>query len=128
MHNYCAVQGNLMLTRDYPGFSSDMVTVLAAAGATVQYLYANGLKTETDIPSLLAVPLDQPLMLLTLKIPATANVGCTDGVPALLRTYKTSQRHVFSHAIVNVGVYWAFATDRTVAAARIFVGGACASS
>ena len=52
-----------MLTREYPAFASDMATVLAAAGATVEFLYANGYKTVTARPT----DRPQPLRALALR-------------------------------------------------------------
>lgn len=41
----------------------------------------------------------------------------------LVRTYKTSQRHTFAHAIVNLGVCITLNPDQTVHSANILAGG-----
>eukprot|EP00041_Stephanoeca_diplocostata_P029344 m.863415 g.863415 ORF g.863415 m.863415 type:complete len:1330 (-) comp23543_c0_seq1:1005-4994(-) len=112
--------GNLMLTRTHNNFPSDMATILSAAGATVKYLASGGTGAAQTIsvPGLLKLTGDD-ILVTSLTVPV---------VPAgsLFQTYKTAQRHVFAHAIVNCAalVHFKSGTPGVVDQASIFVGGA----
>ena len=118
--------GNIMLTRQYPTFASDMATILGAAGAVFNIMDAESGKTQAlSVVDLFAAKKD--VLLISMNITA----GPTTSV---FQTFKTSQRHVFAHAIVNFGGYMEFeaplagradGADRVVKSARIVVGGAC---
>lgn len=110
--------GNIMLAREHRNFPSDMVTILSAAGATISYMdlaaAAPSILTAT-VPQLLALTGDLLVVKMTIPNIPTAS---------LFQTYKTSQRHVFAHAIVNMGARIDFAPDKTVSNARLIIGGA----
>eukprot|EP00930_Biecheleria_cincta_P041107 TRINITY_DN28156_c0_g3_i1.p1 TRINITY_DN28156_c0_g3~~TRINITY_DN28156_c0_g3_i1.p1 ORF type:complete len:1336 (-),score=211.24 TRINITY_DN28156_c0_g3_i1:97-4053(-) len=109
--------GNLMLTREHPAFASDMATILSAAGAIVHV--QQGAKTvDLTVPELLTLE-NKQVLVISVTIPKGSR-------NSLLRTFKASQRHVFAHAVVNLGAYIDFAdSSGTVNQARIMVGGAC---
>ena len=109
--------GNIMLTREYPKFASDMATILSAAGAVLTVLdVATNTTHTTSVPDLMALAGD--VLLVSMKLPALP-------ADAVFETYKTSQRHVFAHAIVNLGGCLEMdSSTGKVTAATIIVGGA----
>jgi len=129
--------GNLMLSRAYPGFPSDVALALATAGATLTLydLSSGSLVDGVTVESLLGMPGAPPsplagltndqIVLVTVTVPLEAS-----GVQARARSYKLMQRHENSHALVNAGFYFTLAsagsmagnTSPTVASARIVVG------
>jgi len=107
--------GNIMFNREFPEFQSDISTILAAAGTVFQVQC--GLSTR-HLTTKELIELQGDALLLSMKIPKLP-AGC------VFQTFKTSQRHVFAHAIVNLGAFIAFEQDgQTVQDARIVVAGA----
>ena len=84
--------GNVMLcrssalTKDFSYFTSDMVLILATAGAMMT-VSLDGVTSTMDIETLMSTQGD--LLLISMHIPASPK--------SLIRTYKMMQRHVFSH-------------------------------
>mmetsp|Transcript_75907 Transcript_75907/g.158286 ORF Transcript_75907/g.158286 Transcript_75907/m.158286 type:complete len:1405 (-) Transcript_75907:223-4437(-) len=115
--------GNVMFTRNHPEFQSDLVTILAAAGAKFDVLQRSsaGLSSQTtvDVADLLKMEGDVLLMSMTIpRIPANV----------VFRTFKTSMRHVFAHAFVNFGACLTL-DDQTgaVKSGRLVLAGATAT-
>ena len=110
--------GNLMIAREHGNFPSDMVTILSAARASVKVMLMSGSSTRSvSVPELLA--LEGNILVLSVTVPR---------LPAgsAFRTFKTAQRHVFAHAIVNFGARIDFEADgATVAAVTMAIGGVC---
>lgn len=108
--------GNVMFTRLNPQFQSDMVTILAAAGATFDVLSQDSKVQSMNITDLLAAKGDVLLMSMVIpKIP----------LGTVFQTFKTAQRHVFSHAIVNFGASIALDSKTgAVKSARLMIAGA----
>lgn len=109
--------GNIMLTREYPKFASDMATILSAAGAELTVLnVAANTRSVVSVPELMALAGD--VLLVSMTVP-------TLPADTIFETYKTSQRHVFAHAIVNLGGCVELDTSTgKVKNATIIVGGA----
>jgi len=113
--------GNVMLCResylrnDYSYFPSDVVVVLATAGASLSVVIDGGVPRTMDVLTLIKTP--GTALVLSAYIP-TAPEG------SLVKTFKMMRRHVFSHAIVNFGVHLTFDTNAIVKTARVIVGGA----
>ena len=105
------------MTREYPKFASDMATILSAAGAELTVLdVAANTRSVVTVPELMALAGD--VLLVSMMVP-------TLPAHAIFETYKTSQRHVFAHAIVNLGGCLELdAGTGLVKAATIIVGGA----
>jgi len=115
--------GNLMLCREstlnrnFAYFPSDLVLVLATAGARVRVSVNQQPETTVDPLQLTRLRGDNVLVL-SMEIPI-APPG------SVVRTFKAMQRHVFSHPIVNFGAHITLQADQTtVKEARIIVGGA----
>jgi len=113
--------GNLMLCREsylkhgYSYFTSDVVLVLATAGANVHVVIDGGAPRILDVLTLIKTPGE--VLVLSVHIPK-AQEG------SLVRTFKLMKRNVFAHAIVNLGVHLTFNTNATVKSARVILGGA----
>lgn len=112
--------GNLMVTREYPEFASDMVTILSAAQAQIEVVAASGSSTghAVTVSELMALKGDYLVLKATIPILPTGTV---------FRTFKTSQRHVFAHAIVNLGAAITLNSAGKVTGATLSVGGATRS-
>ena len=83
--------------RQYPTFASDMATILGAAGAVFNIMDAeSGTAQALSITDLFASTKDVLLVSMELTAGPASSV---------FQTFKTSQRHVFAHAIVNFGGY-----------------------
>jgi len=111
--------GNLMIARQFAKFDSDMVITLGAAGATFSIITADGsTKDGLGIAELLAET--GTILVCSMLIPNHLST-------TIIRTYKTSMRHTFAHAIVNMGVNIGFqpGAEGTVRAATVVVGGVC---
>jgi CO/xanthine dehydrogenase FAD-binding subunit len=115
--------GNLMLTRQYPTFASDMATILAAAGAQLTVMnIATQAHSVVSVTALMGMTDD--FLVVSMVVPALPPF-------TLFETFKTSQRHVFAHAIVNLGgciTLNGAGRTATVTAARVVVGGATVST
>ena len=82
--------GNLMLAHDHPDFPSDLFTLFAAAGATLQISSRGSIVTQ-DLFGFLQMNMSQSVLLsLTLPFLSTPYTS-----------YKVAMRHTNSHAYVN---------------------------
>jgi len=118
--------GNVMLCResfrnaDYDYFPSDLVLVLATAGATLRVVLesTSTSSVEMDVMTLMKTPGE--ILVLSVHLP-------TLPPNSLVKTYKMMRRHVFAVAIVNFGSNLTFDADGTVKTASVYVGGATSS-
>jgi len=112
--------GNVMLCRQsfleesYSYFPSDIVLVLATAGTTVKVMVDGCAPQIVDILTL--IEMKGNVLLISGHIPRSSE-------KSLARTFKLMRRHVFTHAIVQLGVHFTFAKDWTVTRARVIIGG-----
>lgn len=124
VRNAATWAGNLALARSQSSFTSDLAPTLAALGASLTV--ASGDSTQTVSVEDYVLQRDgapsnaQPLILqgqIPLSFPSPSGV-------TVFRAYKTAQRHVLSHSIVN-GAFLATLDSRTKVCltARLFFGG-----
>ncbi|KAK3289624.1 hypothetical protein CYMTET_2955 [Cymbomonas tetramitiformis] len=91
--------GNLMLTKNHPAFGSDIVTVFSALGVTLQVGAADGTRSLMSMEDFFDADLTGKLILAAV-LPSNAPAP---GSVVHFHTFKTAQRHVNAHAIVNAG-------------------------
>ena len=88
--------GNVMVCKKYPAFPSDVCTMMAAAGATVQIGSKEGIAPTVSLESFLQSPADPSTILISLFVPFN------DGKE--FDTFKVMSRHANAHAYVNGGM------------------------
>lgn len=88
--------GNVMVCKSYPAFPSDVCTMMAAAGATVQVGSKTGTAQSVPLERFLKSPSDPSTILVSLFIPFN------DGQE--FETFKVMSRHANAHAYVNGGM------------------------
>lgn len=95
--------GNVMICKNYPAFPSDVCTMMAAAGATVQIGSKTGIAPSVPLDQFLKSSADPSSILVSLFVPFN------DGKN--LDTFKVMPRHANAHAYVNGGMLATKAPD-----------------
>lgn len=88
--------GNVMVCKNYPAFPSDVCTMMAAAGATVQVGSKAGIAPSVSLESFLQSPADPSTILVSLFVPFNEGKA--------FDTFKVMSRHANAHAYVNGGM------------------------